>query len=96
MGLAEHSPNNTLKVIHSELEYDQNTGDNQVAASISGSRGGGSNTNSNVNDSIFGGQSNRATPGYSLFSVTALLPEIHCPRILLFRIIFSISSEDLW
>ena len=31
MGLAEHSPNNPLKVIHSELEYDQNTGDNQVA-----------------------------------------------------------------
>lgn len=44
-----------------------NTGDNQVAASISGSRGGGSNTNSNVNDAIFGGQSNRATPGYSLW-----------------------------
>ena len=31
MGLAEHSPNNPLKVIHSELEYDQNAGDNQVA-----------------------------------------------------------------
>lgn len=44
-----------------------NTGDNQVAASISGSRGGGSNTNSNTNDAIFGGQSNRATPGYSLW-----------------------------
>ena len=31
MGLAEHSPNNPLKVIHSELEYEQNKGDNQVA-----------------------------------------------------------------
>ena len=31
MGLAEHSPNNPLKVIHSELEYDQNEGDNQLA-----------------------------------------------------------------
>ena len=26
MGLAEHSPNNPLKVIHSELEYDLNEG----------------------------------------------------------------------
>ena len=31
MGLAEHSPNNPLKVIHSELEYDQNEGDKQIA-----------------------------------------------------------------
>ena len=31
MGLAEHSPNNPLKVIHSELEYDLNEGDNKVA-----------------------------------------------------------------
>ena len=31
MGLAEHSPNNPLKVIHSELEYDQNEDDKQVA-----------------------------------------------------------------
>ena len=31
MGLAENSPNNPLKVIHSELEYDQNKGDKQVA-----------------------------------------------------------------
>jgi len=31
MGLAEHSPNNPLKVIHSELEYDQNEGDKKVA-----------------------------------------------------------------
>ena len=31
MGLAEHSPNNPLKVIHSELEYDQNKGENRVA-----------------------------------------------------------------
>ena len=31
MGLAEHSPNNPLKVIHSELEYDQNENDKQVA-----------------------------------------------------------------
>ena len=31
MGLAEHSPNNPLKVIHSELEYDQNANDKQVA-----------------------------------------------------------------
>lgn len=43
------------------------TGDNQVAASISGSRGGGSSTNSNVNDAIFGGQSSKANPGYSLW-----------------------------
>ena len=27
LGLAEHSPNNPLKVIHSELEYDLNEGD---------------------------------------------------------------------
>ena len=31
MGLAEHSPNNPLKVIHAELEYDQNEDDKQVA-----------------------------------------------------------------
>ena len=31
MGLAEHSPNNPLKVIHSELEYEQNKGENQVS-----------------------------------------------------------------
>ena len=31
MGLAEHSPNNPLKVIHAELEYDQNENDKQVA-----------------------------------------------------------------
>ena len=31
MGLAEHSPNNPLKVIHSELEYDENKGENKIA-----------------------------------------------------------------
>ena len=31
MGLAEHSPNNPLKVIHAALEYDQNEGDKKVA-----------------------------------------------------------------
>ena len=31
MGLAEHSPNNPLKVIHSELEYDLNDGRNKIA-----------------------------------------------------------------
>ena len=31
MGLAENSPFNPLKVIHSELEYDQNEGDKKVA-----------------------------------------------------------------
>jgi len=31
MGLAEHSPNNPLKVIHSELEYDLNEKEKQVA-----------------------------------------------------------------
>ena len=31
MGLAENSPNNPLKVIHSELEYDLNEGDNKIA-----------------------------------------------------------------
>ena len=30
MGLAEHSPNNPLKVIHSQLEYDQNKGIKKV------------------------------------------------------------------
>ena len=31
MGLAEYSPYNPLKIIHSELEYDLNEGDNKVA-----------------------------------------------------------------
>ena len=31
MGLAEHSPNNPLKVIHSELEYDLNEGYKKIA-----------------------------------------------------------------
>ena len=31
MGLAEHSPNNPLKVIHAELEYDQNKGSKKIA-----------------------------------------------------------------
>jgi len=31
MGLAEHSKNNPLKVIHSELEYDLNEGDKKIA-----------------------------------------------------------------
>ena len=31
MGLAEYSPNNPLKVIHAELEYDQNEGDKKIA-----------------------------------------------------------------
>ena len=31
MGLAEHSPNNPLKVIHSALEYDQNEDDKKIA-----------------------------------------------------------------
>ena len=31
MGLAEHSPYNPLKVIHSELEYDQNENEKQIA-----------------------------------------------------------------
>ena len=31
MGLAEHSPNNPLKVIHAELEYDLNKGSKKVA-----------------------------------------------------------------
>ena len=31
MGLAEHSPHNPLKVIHSELEYDLNEGNKKVA-----------------------------------------------------------------
>ena len=44
------------------------TGEDQAAASIAGSSSGGSQgKNSNVNDAIFGGQSNRATPGYSLW-----------------------------
>lgn len=44
------------------------TGDNQLASSISGSSSGGKGTqNSNVNDGMFGGQSNKANPGYSLW-----------------------------
>ena len=31
MGLAEHSPHNPLKVIHSELEYDLNEDDKKVS-----------------------------------------------------------------
>jgi len=31
MGLAEHSPNNPLKVMHSELEYDLNEGKRKIA-----------------------------------------------------------------
>ena len=31
MGLAEHSPNNPLKVIHSNLEYDENEGDKKIS-----------------------------------------------------------------
>jgi hypothetical protein len=31
MGLAEHSPNNPLKVIHAELEYDLNEDDKKIA-----------------------------------------------------------------
>ena len=31
MGLAEYSPNNPLKVIHAELEYDQNKGRKKIA-----------------------------------------------------------------
>ena len=31
MGLAEHSPNNPLKVLHSELEYDLNEGRNKIS-----------------------------------------------------------------
>ena len=31
MGLAEHSPHNPLKVIHSELEYEPNEGDKKIA-----------------------------------------------------------------
>jgi hypothetical protein len=43
------------------------TGEDQAAMSIAGSGSGGSKRNSNVNDAIFGGQSNKATPGYSLW-----------------------------
>lgn len=43
------------------------TGEDQAAMSIAGSGSGGSKRNSNVNDAVFGGQSNRATPGYSLW-----------------------------
>lgn len=43
------------------------TGEDQAAMSIAGGGGGGSKRNSNVNDAVFGGQSNRATPGYSLW-----------------------------
>ena len=31
MGLAEHSPHNPLKVIHSELEYDLNSDDKKIS-----------------------------------------------------------------
>ena len=43
------------------------TGEDQAAMSIAGGSGGGSKRNSNVNDAIFGGESNKATPGYSLW-----------------------------
>ena len=43
------------------------TGEDQAAMSIAGGGGGGSKRNSNVNDAIFGGQSNKANPGYSLW-----------------------------
>lgn len=43
------------------------TGEDQAAMSIAGGSGGGSKRNSNVNDAVFGGQSNSATPGYSLW-----------------------------
>lgn len=44
------------------------TGEDQAAISIAGGGGGGgSKRNSNVNDAIFGGESNKATPGYSLW-----------------------------
>lgn len=42
------------------------TGEDQAAMSIAGGSGG-SKRNSNVNDAVFGGQSNSATPGYSLW-----------------------------
>ena len=45
------------------------TGDNETAASVvgSGSSGGSSETNSNVNTGVFGGSSKAAHPGYSLW-----------------------------
>lgn len=43
------------------------TGEDQAAMSVAGGGGGGSKRNSNVNDAVFGGQSNSATPGYSLW-----------------------------
>ena len=45
------------------------TGDNETAASVigSGSSGGSSDTNSNVNTGVFGGSSKAAHPGYSLW-----------------------------
>lgn len=44
------------------------TGDNETAASVSGSSSGGtSETNSNVNTGVFGGSSKAAHPGYSLW-----------------------------
>lgn len=44
------------------------TGDNETAASVSGSSSGGtSETNSNVNTGVFGGLSKAAHPGYSLW-----------------------------
>lgn len=45
------------------------TGDNETAASVvgSGSSGGSSETNSNINTGVFGGSSKAAHPGYSLW-----------------------------
>ena len=45
------------------------TGDNETAASVVGSGGGGSDgsTNSNINTGVFGGSSKAAHPGYSLW-----------------------------
>lgn len=44
------------------------TGEDQAAMSVSGGGGDSENrSNSNVNDAVFGGQSDRATPGYSLW-----------------------------
>lgn len=44
------------------------TGDNSTAASVSGSSSGGtSESNSNVNNGIFGGSTHAAKPGQSLW-----------------------------
>ena len=44
------------------------TGDNETAASVSGSSSGGaSETNSNVNTGVFGGSAHAAKPGESLW-----------------------------